>query len=74
MINLEGITFIKGSKRYQGSPEVGISTTVPFFNTQRELEEYQRQVTISLAEVYDKERQKGVFGTIGCQSREPSGN
>lgn len=67
MINLDGITFIKGSKRYQGSPEVGISTTVPLSNTQKELEEYQRQVTISLADVYDKERQKSTLFVPSCK-------
>jgi hypothetical protein len=67
MINLDGITFVKGSLRYQASPEVGISTTVSLSNTQKELEEYQRQITISLADVYDKERQKSTLFIPSCK-------
>lgn len=57
MINLYDITFIKGSLRYKRAPEVGIDITIPLMGKERELDEFARNSSVNLVEVYDRERQ-----------------
>lgn len=51
-------TFVKGSLRYKGAPEVGVRMDFPLLSKQKELEEYERSVVVNLADLYNKERQK----------------
>jgi len=57
-INSVETTFVKGSLRYKGAPDEGLQLTVPFVSKQKEIEEYDRNVVVNLADLYDKERQK----------------
>ena len=49
MSDLGKINFIKGSLRYKGAPEESVEFTVPLSGKLKELEEYDRNVTINLA-------------------------
>jgi hypothetical protein len=67
MSDLGNITFVKGSLRYKRAPEVPINITAPLSGKLKELDEYQRNITIDLAEVYDIERQKSTFFEPSCK-------
>ena len=51
-------TFVKGSLRYKGAPEIGLKMDFPLLSKEKELEEYDRNVIVNLADLYNKERQK----------------
>lgn len=67
MNNLEGIKFLKGSARYQRAPEKTISLQVPLSGKQKEIDEYQRNLSINLAEVYNMERQESTLFEPTCK-------
>ena len=54
----ETTKIIKGSLRYQSAPETNYSVNIPLTQTQEELVEFDRNVDISLEQVYNDERQK----------------
>lgn len=56
MINFNDITFLKGSLRYKGAPEVGLEITFPLSNKQKELDNFFISTTVDLSDVYDRER------------------
>ena len=58
MNNNENIKFVKGSLRFKQSTEKSIQFNVPLSGKLKELDDYQRNLSVNLAEVYDKERQK----------------
>jgi hypothetical protein len=57
----ETTIFIKGSARYKSAPETNYSLNVPLTQTQEELVEFDRNVDISLEQVYSEERQKSTI-------------
>jgi|694.fasta_scaffold06555_8 hypothetical protein len=67
MSDLGNITFVKGSLRYKRAPEVPVQITAPLSGKIKELDEYERNITIDLAEVYDLERQKSTFFAPSCK-------
>jgi hypothetical protein len=54
----ETTRIIKGSLRYQSAPETNFSVNIPLTQTQEEIVEFDRNVDISLEQVYNDERQK----------------
>ena len=54
-------TFIKGSLRYKSAPETNFALNVPLQQTQEEIVEFDRNVDISLEQVYSDERQKSTI-------------
>jgi hypothetical protein len=67
MSDLGKITFVKGSLRYKRAPEVGLQITTPLSGKVKELDEFQRNVDINLAEVYDNERQNSTTFQPSCK-------
>ena len=61
MNNNETVNFIKGSLRYKQSTEKSVQVTVPLSGKMKELDDYQKNLSINLAEVYDRERQKSTL-------------
>ena len=61
MSDLGKISFLKGSERYKGSPEQNIGLQVPLVNTMKELEEFDRNINVDLADLYDDERQRSPY-------------
>ena len=61
MSDLGKISFLKGSERYKGSPEQNIGLQVPLVNTMKELEEFDRNINVDLADLYDAERQRSPY-------------
>jgi hypothetical protein len=59
--DLGKISFLKGSARYKGSTEQSIGLQVPLVNTMKELEEFDRNINVDLAELYDAERQRSPY-------------
>jgi hypothetical protein len=57
----ETTKIIKGSLRYQSAPETNFSIKIPLSQTQEELVEFDRNVDISLEQVYTEERQKSTI-------------
>jgi hypothetical protein len=57
----ETTKFIKGSLRYKSAPETNYTLNVPLTQTQEELVEFDRNVDISLEQVYSEERQKSTI-------------
>jgi len=56
--DLGKITFLKGSERFKGANDQNIGLQIPLSNTIKELEEFQRNISISLEDVYNNERQE----------------
>jgi len=67
MSDLGKITFVKGGLRYKRAPEVGVQVTATLSGKIKELNEYQRNITLDLAEVYDIERQKSTYFEPSCK-------
>lgn len=67
MINNESVSFLKGSLRYKQSTEKDIQLQIPLSGKLKELDEYQRQISINLAEVYNNERQKSTLFLPSCK-------
>lgn len=61
MSDLGKISFLKGSERYKGSPEQNIGLQIPLNNTVKELEEFDRNINVDLADLYDAERQRSTY-------------
>lgn len=61
------IDFLKGSARYQRAPEKTISIQVPISGKQKEIDEYQRNLSVNLAEVYNMERQESTLFEPICK-------
>jgi len=59
--DLGKISFLKGSERYKGSPEQNIGLQIPLNNTVKELEEFDRNINVDLADLYDAERQRSTY-------------
>jgi len=57
----ETTKIIKGSLRYQSAPETNYSVNIPLTQTQEEIVEFDRNVDISLEQVYNDERQKSTI-------------
>jgi hypothetical protein len=67
MNNNESVSFLKGSLRYKQSTEKDIQLQIPLSGRMKELDEYQRQISINLAEVYNNERQKSTLFLPSCK-------
>jgi hypothetical protein len=67
MSNLGNIEFLKGSARYQRAPEKSISLQLPLSGKQKEIDEYQRNLSVNLADVYDMERQESTLFEPTCK-------
>jgi hypothetical protein len=53
---------VLGSKRYQSAIDTDLLIEVPLNNTQKELDEFDRSNVVSLAQIFDDERQEsGIF-------------
>ena len=53
---------VLGSKRYQSAIDTDLLIEVPLDNTQKELDEFDRSNVVSLAQIFDDERQEsGIF-------------
>jgi hypothetical protein len=58
MSNRIDTKIVLGSKRYQSAIDTDISLNVPLDNTQKEIDEFDRSSVLSLAQVFDDERQE----------------
>jgi hypothetical protein len=58
MGNNKEIRVVLGTLRYKSAPETSLALQVPFVQNVKEIIEYDRSVTISLAQAFDDERQK----------------
>jgi len=67
MSDLGKIEFLKGSARYQRAPEKSISLQLPLSGKQKEIDEYQRNLSVNLADVYDMERQSSTLFEPTCK-------
>jgi hypothetical protein len=67
MSDLGKIEFVKGSLRYKQAPEKSIQLSIPLGGKLKELDEYNRTVSINLAQVYDDERQKSTLFLPSCK-------
>jgi len=67
MSDLGKIQFVKGSLRYKQAPEKSITITVPLEGKLKELDEYQINETVNLAQVYDDERQASTLFLPSCK-------
>jgi hypothetical protein len=67
MSDLGKIEFLKGSARYQRAPEKSISLQLPLSGKQKEIDEYQRNLSVNLADVYDMERQASTLFEPTCK-------
>ena len=67
MSDLGNIKFLKGSARFAQAPEKSIQVDIPLSSKSKEVDEYQRQLSINLAQVFDDERQKSTFFQPTCK-------
>jgi hypothetical protein len=67
MSDLDKINFLKGSVRYQRAPEKGIQITLPISGKEKEIDEYQRTLSVNLAELYVRERAKSQIFEPTCK-------
>lgn len=67
MSDLGKIQFVKGSLRYKQAPEKNIQFSVPLEGKLKELDEYNRNLSISLGEVYYNERQNSTLFLPSCK-------
>ena len=58
MGNNKEIRVVLGTLRYKSAPETSFALQVPFVQNVKEIVEYDRSVTLSLAQAFDDERQK----------------
>jgi hypothetical protein len=61
MGNINEIRIVLGSLRYKSAPETTLSYQIPFIQTVKENIEFDRNINISLAQVFDDERQKSTI-------------
>ena len=61
MGNNKDIRIVLSTLRYKSSPEVSYTLQVPFVQTVKELIGFERNINISLAQVFDDERQKSTI-------------
>lgn len=54
---MNNFTLIPSGLKYKGSPSVDEKVTIPLNQTSRQITEYDRSTTVSLAQIYDNERQ-----------------
>ena len=67
MSDLGKINFLKGSARFQRAPEKSISIELPISGKQKEIDQYQRNISLNLAEVYNMERQESTSFEPTCK-------
>lgn len=67
MSDLGNIKFLKGSARFAQAPEKSIQVDIPLSSTSKEVDEYQRQLSINLSQVFDDERQKSKLFQPTCK-------
>ena len=67
MSNLDKIQFLKGSARYAQATEQSIQLNIPLSNKSKEIDEYNREISITLSEVFDRERQKSSIFQPACK-------
>jgi len=66
MGNNKDIRIVLSKLRYKSSPELSYGINLPFVQTTNQMIEYDRTSNISLAQVYDDERQKStIFRPVG---------
>lgn len=58
MSNRIDTKIVLGSKRYKSAINTDLSVQVPLINTQKEIDEFDRSALVSLAQIFDDERQK----------------
>lgn len=61
MGNNKEIRVVLGTLRYKSAPETTLALQVPFVQNVKEIVEYDRSVTLSLAQAFDDERQKSTI-------------
>ena len=66
-LNSTDITFVKGSLRYKGAPEVGIKLEIPLDANLVELEEFDRSAVVDLALLFNRDRQKSTLFVPTCK-------
>lgn len=54
---MNNFTIIPSSLKYKGSPSVDEKVTIPLNQTSQQITEYDKTTTVSLAQIYDDERQ-----------------
>ena len=57
MSNRKETQIVLGSKRFQGSIDTDLLINFTLDGTQKEIDEFDRNVTVNLAQVFDDERQ-----------------
>lgn len=67
MSDLGKISFLKGSLRYKGANDVDVSLQIPLDNTIKELDETDKNLTMGLANLFDKERQECTIFRPTCK-------
>jgi hypothetical protein len=67
MGNVIDTRVVLGSLRYKSAPDTDLSFKVPFVQTQKLLTEYDRSIDVSLAQVFDDERQKSNTFKPACK-------
>jgi hypothetical protein len=68
-LNSTDITFVKGSLRYKGAPEVGIKLDIPLESKLVEIEEFDRSAVVDLALLFNRDRQKSTIFIPTCKFR-----
>ena len=58
---------VLGSKRYQSAIDTDLLIEVPLNNTQKELDEFDRSNVVSLAQIFDDERQESTIFRPICK-------
>ena len=67
MSDLGNIKFLKGGARFAQAPEKTIQVNIPLSVTSKESDEYERQISINLAQVFETERQKSTLFQPSCK-------
>jgi hypothetical protein len=67
MGNNKDIRIVLSKLRYKSSPELSYGVNIPFVQTTNEIIEYDRTSNISLAQVFDDERQKSTIFRPVCK-------
>jgi hypothetical protein len=57
MGNVDNFRVVLGSLRYKAAPNTNLFFQVPFFQTSKEMDEFDRTVDVALEQVFDDERQ-----------------
>jgi hypothetical protein len=67
MSDLGQIQFLKGSLRYKGASDQSVQLTIPLRQKSKEIDELDRVIGFSLAELYEIERQKSKLFAPSCK-------